>query len=61
MADTFQRYPGRHLPVLLAGLLGTAFTGERALAASANVSPSSGAGGRLVTLTSAGFDSEGVG
>jgi len=61
MADTFHRYPGRHLPVLLAGLLGTALTGELALAASANVSPSSGAGGRLVTLTSSGFDSEGVG
>jgi len=61
MAPIVSRYPSRNLPLLLAVLLATAFPAQVALAASANVSPSSGAGGRLVTLTSSGFDSEGVG
>ncbi len=61
MAATFQRFLCRHLRVLLAGLLSTAFTGELALAASLNVSPGSGAAGREVTLTSSGFDLDGIG
>jgi hypothetical protein len=61
MAAIVRRCPSQNLPVLLAALLGTAVPAQIALAASANVSPSSGAGGRLVTLTASGFDSEGVG
>lgn len=48
------------LPLVLMALLAIA-PAQRALSASANVSPSSGAGGRLVTLSASGFDADGIG
>lgn len=58
-ASRWSRSPS--LTFLVVILLGIAAPFQMALSASANVSPSAGAGGRLVTLSASGFDQDGVG